>query len=96
MHRIELAGEVAESSQRAGLPVMVAWGKWVGAVARRSAVQHEGLEALRALWRAERAGFDAAHPLGERTADIEVAWHRYLDTLAPAIPDTVRLQREGC
>jgi hypothetical protein len=58
--------------------------------------QHEGLDALRALWRAERVGIDPAHPLGQPTADIEVAWHRYLDTLSPAILDTVRLQREGC
>jgi hypothetical protein len=58
--------------------------------------QHEGLDALRALWRGERPGIDSTHPLGERTADIEAAWHRYLDNLVPAVLDTVRLQREGC
>jgi hypothetical protein len=58
--------------------------------------QQEGLGALRALWRGERQGTDSAHPLGERTADIEAAWHRHLDSIVPAELDTVRLQREGC
>jgi hypothetical protein len=58
--------------------------------------EREGLGALRALWRGERPGTDSAHPLGARTAEIESAWHRLLDGLAPAVLDTTRLRREGC
>jgi hypothetical protein len=58
--------------------------------------QHEGLPALRGLWRGERPMTDYAHPLGKRTAELESAWHQYLDSIEPAVLDTARLQREGC
>jgi len=58
--------------------------------------QHEGLDALRRLWRGEQPGTDSSHPLGQRSADLEARWHQHLDSVLPAVLDTVRLQREGC
>jgi hypothetical protein len=56
----------------------------------------EGIAAVRALWRGERPGTDAAHPLGAETQRVWSEWRRHLATVAPATLDTARLGREGC
>jgi hypothetical protein len=58
--------------------------------------RREGIDAVRSLWRGERAGADRVRPLGDDTERLWSEWKQQLSRVSPATLDTARQRREGC
>lgn len=58
--------------------------------------RHDGVSALRAIWRGERGESTPARLVGADTGPLVAEWRRHLATLTPATLDTLRLRRDGC